>query len=136
MDQTTGKELLVDEKQIVAEETFVADQADMTITLTYKLDASKLAGTTTVVFETLYTAVTEEMGVEVGRHHDLTDEGQTVYIPEIHTTAADQKTEINHTKSEETATIIDTVHYSHLLPGKEYTVKGTAYEQGNRRSSY
>ena len=124
MDKTTGKELLVDEEQIVSEETFVADKADMTITLTYTLDASKLAGTTTVVFETLYTAVTEEMGVEAGRHHDLTDEGQTVYIPEIHTTAADQKTEINHTKSEETATIIDTVHYSHLLPGKEYTVKG------------
>lgn len=119
MDKTTGKELLVDEKQIVSEETFVADKADMTITLTYTLDASKLAGTTTVVFETLYTE-----GKEVGRHHDLTDEGQTVYIPEIHTTAADQKTEINHTKSEETATIIDTVHYSHLLPGKEYTVKG------------
>ena len=119
MDKTTGKELLVDEKQIVSEETFVADKADMTITLTYTLDASKLAGTTTVVFETLYTE-----GKEVGRHHNLTDEGQTVYIPEIHTTAADQKTEINHTKSEETATIIDTVHYSHLLPGKEYTVKG------------
>lgn len=119
MDKTTGKELLVDEEQIVSEETFVADKADMTITLTYTLDASKLAGTTTVVFETLYTE-----GKEVGRHHDLTDEGQTVYIPEIHTTAADQKTEINHTKSEETATIIDTVHYSHLLPGKEYTVKG------------
>ena len=119
MDKTTGKELLVDKKQIVSEETFVADKADMTITLTYTLDASKLAGTTTVVFETLYTE-----GKEVGRHHDLTDEGQTVYIPEIHTTAADQKTEINHTKSEETATIIDTVHYSHLLPGKEYTVKG------------
>lgn len=119
MDKTTGKELLVDEKQIVSEETFVADKADMIITLTYTLDASKLAGTTTVVFETLYTE-----GKEVGRHHDLTDEGQTVYIPEIHTTAADQKTEINHTKSEETATIIDTVHYSHLLPGKEYTVKG------------
>ena len=119
MDKTTGKELLVDEEQIVSEETFVADKADMTITLTYTLDASKLAGTTTVVFETLYTE-----GKEVGRHHDLTDEGQTVYIPEIHTTAADQKTEINHTKSEETATIIDTVNYSHLLPGKEYTVKG------------
>ena len=119
MDKTTGKELLVDEEQIVSEETFVADKADMTITLTYTLDAYKLAGTTTVVFETLYTE-----GKEVGRHHDLTDEGQTVYIPEIHTTAADQKTEINHTKSEETATIIDTVHYSHLLPGKEYTVKG------------
>lgn len=120
MDQTTGKELLVDEKQIVSEETFTADQADMTITLTYKLDASKLAGTTTVVFETLYTE-----GKEVGRHHEIDDEGQTVYIPEIHTTAADQKTGINHTESEEQATIVDTVLYSHLLPGKEYTVKGT-----------
>lgn len=119
MDKTTGKELLVDEKQIVSEETFVADKADMTITLIYTLDASKLAGTTTVVFETLYTE-----GKEVGRHHDLTDEGQTVYIPEIHTTAADQKTGINHIKSEEQATIVDTVLYSHLLPGKEYTVKG------------
>lgn len=125
MDKTTGKELLVDEEQIVSEETFVADKADMTITLTYTLDASKLAGKTTVVFETLYTAVTEEMGAEVGRHHEIDDEGQTVYIPEIHTTAADQKTGINHTKSEEQATIVDTVLYSHLLPGKEYTVKGT-----------
>ena len=125
MDKTTGKELLVDEEQIVSEETFVADKADMTITLTYTLDTSKLAGKTTVVFETLYTAVTEEMGVEVGRHHEIDDEGQTVYIPEIHTTAADQKTGINHTKSEEQATIVDTVLYSHLLPGKEYTVKGT-----------
>ena len=119
MDKTTGKELLVDEEQIVSEGTFVADKADMTITLTYTLDASKFAGTTTVVFETLYTE-----GKEVGIHHEIDDEGQTVYIPEIHTTAADQKTEINHTKSEETAKIIDTVHYSHLLPGKEYTVKG------------
>ena len=124
MDRNTGAEIQGGGESITDEKTFTAETADMTVTLTYTLDASKLAGTTTVVFETLYTAVTEEMGVEVGRHHDLTDEGQTVYIPEIHTTAADQKTEINHTKSEETATIIDTVHYSHLLPGKEYTVKG------------
>ena len=119
MDKTTGKELLVDEKQIVSEETFVADKADMTITLTYTLDASKLAGTTTVVFETLYTE-----GKEVGRHHEIDDEGQTVYIPEIHTTAADQKNGINHTEANEKATIVDTVYYSHLLPGKEYTVHG------------
>ena len=119
MDKTTGKELLVDEKQIVSEKTFVADKADMTITLTYTLDASKLAGTTTVVFETLYTE-----GKEVGRHHEIDDEGQTVYIPEIHTTAADQKNGINHTEANEKATIVDTVYYSHLLPGKEYTVHG------------
>ena len=36
-----------------------------------------------------------------------------------------RRLEINHTESEEQATIVDTVLYSHLLPGKEYTVKGT-----------
>ena len=120
MDRNTGAEIQVGGESITDEKTFTAETADMTITLTYKLDASKLAGTTTVVFETLYTE-----GKEVGRHHEIDDEGQTVYIPEIHTTAADQKTGINHTESEEQATIVDTVLYSHLLPGKEYTVKGT-----------
>ncbi|MFR5505062.1 MAG: VaFE repeat-containing surface-anchored protein [Lachnospiraceae bacterium] len=120
MDKSTGEELKVNDESITAEETFIADAADMTITLTYTLDAKTLAGNTTVVFETLYTE-----GKEVGRHHEIDDEDQTVYIPEIHTTAADQKTGINHTESEEQATIVDNVLYSHLLPGKEYTVKGT-----------
>ena len=119
MDKSTGEELKVNDESITAEETFIADAAEMTITLTYTLDAKTLAGTTTVVFETLYTE-----GKEVGRHHEIDDEGQTVYIPEIHTTAADQKTDINHTEANEKATIVDTVYYSHLLPGKEYTVHG------------
>ncbi len=125
MNATTKKPIMVYGNTITARRTFTADAHEMTVPLTYTLNASELAGTTTVVFETLYTAVTEEMGVEVGRHHEIDDEGQTVYIPEIHTTAADQKTGINHIKSEEQATIVDTVLYSHLLPGKEYTVKGT-----------
>ena len=124
MDKSTGEELKVNGESITAEETFVADATDMTVTLTYTLDASKLAGTTTVVYETLYTE-----GKEVGRHHEIEDEGQTVYIPEIHTTAADQETGINHTELNEQATIIDTVYYSHLLPGKEYTVHGVLVDQ-------
>ncbi len=119
MDKSTGKELKVNGESITAEVTFTADERDMTVTLTYTLDASKLAGTTTVVFETLYTE-----GKEVGKHHEIKDEGQTVYIPEIHTTAEDLETKINHTEAKE-ATIVDTVRYTHLLPGKEYTVKGT-----------
>ena len=124
MDKSTKDELKVDGERIVSEETFIADATDMTITLTYTLNASKLAGTTTVVFETLYTE-----GKEVGRHHEIDDEGQTVYIPEIHTTAKDQITEINHTEANKEATIIDTVFYSHLLPGKEYTVTGTLMDK-------
>ena len=124
MDKSTGEELKVNGESITAEETFTADAADMIITLTYTLDASKLAGTTTVVYETLYTE-----GKEVGKHHEINDEGQTVYIPEIHTTAADQETGINHTELNEQATIIDTIYYSHLLPGKEYTVHGVLVDQ-------
>ena len=119
MDKSTGEELKVNDESITAEETFTADAADMIITLTYTLDATTLAVTTTVVFETLYTE-----GKEVGRHHEIDDEGQTVYIPEIHTTAKDQTTKINHTEANDKATIVDTVYYSHLLPGKEYTVHG------------
>lgn len=119
MDKSAGEDLKVNDESITAEETFTADAAEMTITLTYTLDAKTLAGTTTVVFETLYTE-----GKEIGRHHEIDDEGQTVYIPEIHTTAADQKNGINHTEANEKATIVDTVYYSHLLPGKEYTVHG------------
>ncbi len=119
MDKSTGEELKVNDESITAEETFTADAADMIITLTYTLYATTLAGTTTVVFETLYTE-----GKEVGRHHEIDDEGQTVYIPEIHTTAKDQTTKINHTEANDKATIVDTVYYSHLLPGKEYTVHG------------
>ena len=124
MDKSTGEELKVNDESITADETFTADAAEMTITLTYTLDAKTIAGTTTVVFETLYTE-----GKEVGRHHEIDDEGQTVYIPEIHTTAADQKTGINHTEANEKATIVDTVYYSHLLPGKEYTVYGTLMDK-------
>lgn len=119
MDKSTEEELKVNDESTTAEETFTADAAEMTITLTYILDAKTLAGTTTVVFETLYTE-----GKEVGIHHEIDDEGQTVYIPEIHTMAADQKTGINHTEANEKATIVDTVYYSHLLPGKEYIVHG------------
>ena len=119
MDRNTGVEIQVNGERVTDEKTFTADAAEMTITLTYTLDAKTLAGTTTVVFETLYTE-----GKEVGRHHEIDDEGQTVYIPEIHTTAADQKNGINHTEANEKATIVDTVYYSHLLPGQEYTVHG------------
>ena len=76
----------------------------MTIPLTYTLNASELAGTTTVVFENLYSD-----GALLAVHADLEDDEQTVYIPEIHTTAKDQTTKINHTEANDKATIVDTV---------------------------
>ena len=84
----------------------------------YKRQA--LEDTLIVVFETLYTE-----GKEVGIHADIDDDAQTVYIPKIQTEAKDAVTEIDHTEALPKAKIIDTVSYSSLLPGKEYTVTGT-----------
>ncbi len=119
MDKSTGEELKVNDESITADETFTADAADMAIMLTYTLDAKTLAGTTTVVFETLYTE-----GKEVGRHHEIDDEGQTVRIPKIHTTATDKVTGDHDGVVAKETTVLDEVFYKNLLPGKEYTVSG------------
>ena len=56
MDKATGEPLLVGEEQtqVTAEVEFTPEAAEGTVELTYTLDASALAGTTIVVFETLY----------------------------------------------------------------------------------
>ena len=115
---------MVNGNTITARRTFTADAHEMTIPLTYTLNASELAGTTTVVFENFYSD-----GALLAAHADLEDAEQTVYIPEIHTTAKDQTTKINHPEANKTATIVDTVSYTNLLPGREYTVSGTLMDK-------
>ncbi len=124
MNAKTKKPIMVNGNTITARRTFTADAHEMTIPLTYTLNASELAGTTTVVFENLYSD-----GALLATHADLEDDEQTVYIPEIHTTAKDQTTKINHTEANKTANIVDTVSYTNLLPGREYTVSGTLMDK-------
>ena len=71
MDKATGEPLLVGEEQaqVTAEVEFTPESADGTVELTYTLDASSLAGTSIVVFETLYSD-----GVEIAAHADINDE--------------------------------------------------------------
>ena len=119
MDKATGEPLLVGEQQVTAELEFTPDSPDGTVELTYTFDASALAGTSVVVFEDLYQG--ENV---VTSHADLEDEGQTVTFgqPEIGTTAT-----INGEKTAQPAeqiTITDTVEYSGLTIGQEYTLKG------------
>lgn len=75
MDKGTGEALLVNGVEITAETEFVAEAISGTIELTYTLDASALAGTTIVVFETLYSD-----GLEIATHADINDEAQTITI--------------------------------------------------------
>ena len=75
MDKGTGEALLVDGAEVTAEAEFTPVAASGTVELTYTLDASTLAGTTIVVFETLY-----QDGVEIASHADINDEAQTITI--------------------------------------------------------
>ena len=75
MDKGTDEALLVNDAEVTAEVEFTPESADGTVELTYTLDASTLAGTTIVVFETLYSD-----GIEVAAHADINDEAQTITI--------------------------------------------------------
>ena len=75
MDKVTGEPLLVDGAIVTAEVEFTPESADGTVELTYTLDASTLAGTTIVVFETIYSD-----GVEIAAHADINDEAQSITI--------------------------------------------------------
>ena len=119
MDKATGEPLLVNEQQIVSELEFTPTSPEGTVELTYTFDASTLAEKSVVVFEDLYQG--ENV---VASHADINDEGQTVSFgqPEIGTTATidGEKT----TEPAEQITITDTVEYSGLTVGQEYTLRG------------
>ena len=122
MDKATGEPLLMDGAEVTAEVEFTPESADGTVELTYTLDASTLAGTTIVVFETLY-----QDGVEIAAHTDINDEAQTVEItepekPTLGTTATVDGSHIADPTGE--ITIVDVVEYTGLIPGETYTVSG------------
>lgn len=102
---------------------FTAESTEGVIDLQFVFDSTVLSGLCydkLVVMETLYLN-----GVAICSHWDLNDESQTVYIPEIHTTAADGTTGQKVLTESADAVITDRVYYENLQPGREYTVVGS-----------
>ena len=131
MDKATNQPLLVDGAEITAEVEFTPESADGTVELTYTLDASALAGTTIVVFETLYSG-----GVEIAAHADINDEAQTVEItePEKPTLGTTATVDGQHTADPTgEITIVDVVEYTGLTPGKTYTISGVLMDKATNQ---
>ena len=124
MDKETGKELLVDGEPVTQEMSFTAGRASGTKKLKFEFDTTGLAGKSFVVYETL---TLED--VEVAEHKDINDEGQTIHIPAAQTTATDDSSKINVSEAKKEVSVTDTVAYRNLVPGKEYTVRGTAVDK-------
>lgn len=129
MDKATGQALTVDGKVVRASKTFVPERAVGTVEVSFELDSSALAGKTTVVFEDV-----QSDGKSVAVHADITDEGQSVSFVGIGTTAADKADGDKEIEAEKGQTIVDTVSYTGLVPGKEYTVVGTLMDKATGRA--
>lgn len=121
MDKATGEYLGKDVglQPIVETKTFVAEEKDQNVQVTFKVDTRLFEGKTSVVFEDL-----SVNGKVVRRHEDLTDKDQSVYFPKITTLAYDIDTGFNESLVNKDTTVVDTVKYSNLAEGREYTVVG------------
>ena len=76
MDKSTGKQFLVDGKEVCSEVTFTPETADGEVTVSFTFDGSVITKETEiVVFETLY-----REGTEIAVHANIEDENQTVTI--------------------------------------------------------
>lgn len=76
MDKSTGKQFLVDGKEVCSEVTFTPETADGEVTVSFTFDGSVITKETEIVaFETLY-----HEGTEIAVHADIEDENQTVTI--------------------------------------------------------
>ena len=138
MDKETGNEL---SPAVTATTKFTPTSANGTVDIKFTLDASKLGGKKVVAFEKV-----SEGGNVVASHEDINDEGQTVTIkkptppappaptPKIGTTLKDDQG-VKEVEAKQ-VTLVDTVKYTGLKVGKEYTVSGRLMdkETGNELS--
>ncbi|NSF09144.1 VaFE repeat-containing surface-anchored protein [Coprococcus comes] len=112
---------------VTAEANFTAEDSYGNVDVTFYFDGSSLKeGTSLVAFESL-----SYNDNEIASHADVNDSGQTVIItkPKLSTTATDALDGDKNLIGEDNATIVDTVHYMNVTPGKTYKVTGTLYEK-------
>lgn len=125
MDKESGKSLQIDGKEVTSELTFTPEEAEGTVELSFTLDATALAGKTIVAFESV-----SYQDKEVAFHTQIDDTPQTIYFPEIKTTAKDGKDGDQEVLAEKETSIIDTVSYKDLVTGLTYRVVGTLMDKG------
>ena len=116
-----------DGNPVTAEANFTAEDSYGNVDVTFYFDGSSLKeGTSLVAFESLF-----YNDNEIASHADVNDSGQTVIItkPKLSTTATDALDGDKNLIGEDNATMVDTVHYMNVTPGKTYKVSGTLYEK-------
>ena len=116
-----------DGNEVKAVKEFTPDTAHGFVNVELSFNGLNLEdGQKLVCFETLKRA-----GSELAEHADAADEGQTVEValPKIGTTLTDAVDGDKNIVSNNPVRLTDTVSYTGLVPGREYTVTGTLYKK-------
>ena len=106
-------------KDVTAEVRFIPKEKNGKAEVIFTFDGSLLEGKTLVAYERL-----EKNGKVYAVHADIHDEEQTVYFPKVRTTAKDVKTNSRNAEAAEETVIVDSVFYTNLTSGLDYTVEG------------
>lgn len=128
-DAETGNVITdADGNAVMVEKTFTAESTSGSETVEFTLSTFELGGKTVVVYEYLY----DDEGSLIASHEDKDDVDQQLKVvaPEIGTTATDGVDGDKNVVADDETTVIDTVAYKNLIPGKEYTVTGTLMVKG------
>ena len=118
MDKQTGETI----PGATAQVTFTTKAANGFVEMQIPVNLVDYKSHDVVVFEVL-----SQGGSVVVEHQEIDDSEQTLHVvaPEIGTTATDDADGDHKIINDTEATIIDTVRYENLVPGKEYTATGT-----------
>lgn len=118
MDKQTGETI----PGATAQVTFTTKAANGFVEMQIPVNLVDYKSHDVVVFEVL-----SQGGSVVVEHQEIDDSEQTLHVvaPEIGTTATDDADGDHKIINDTEATIIDTVRYESLVPGKEYTATGT-----------
>lgn len=118
MDKATGEQIPGASAQVTFETK--SDRGSVEVQIPVNLVDYK--GKDVVVYEVL-----TQGGAVVAEHQEIDDSEQTVHVlaPQIGTTATDDADGDHKIINDTEATIIDTIAYENLVPGKEYTATGT-----------
>ncbi len=129
-DKSTNAPFIVNGAQVKSTKVFTTETEDGSVEVSFTFDASAITkNTELVVFESLYFN-----GVEIANEKNInnTDQTITVHVPDIGTTAT-----VSNEKDTFAAlgeiTIKDTISYTDLIVGKQYTVNGVLIDKSTNK---
>ena len=124
MDQETEEEFLIDEQPVTAEAEFTPEESSGSVELSFHFDASALSGKTLVVYEEIL-----YKDQVVASHRQIDSTSQSIYYPEIGTTASDADDGDQEALADEEVTIIDEIAYKNLVPGLTFRAEGVLMDK-------